>query len=300
MSLRRSLSALSVLGGPLRRCVSFFRPARPFERLPAAAPVTFEAGASPWPDGCEGAVSLTFDDGMASHLQLGVPTMNDLGVRGTFYVNARVHNWQRRLALWRPVALAGHEVGNHTVDHICSRNFDFISGKNLEDLTLEEMEWQIAEGKRRLVELIPEQAEMTFCYPCYQAHVGEGPTRQSYVPLVARHHPAGRGRGEVANDPARVDLHYLSAWSVERMSGPEMVGYAERAATQGRWTILAFHGIEEGSLSVSKADFTELLAHLARHRNRLWVAPVVEVATRVRHWRAARALEAKPKHLGPC
>jgi peptidoglycan-N-acetylglucosamine deacetylase len=240
---------------------------------------------SPWPDGCEGAVSLTFDDGMKSQLDLAVPMLQEAGLRGTFYVNPRGDDWRERLAPWREVALAGHEVGNHTVNHPCSRNFGFHATRHLEGMSLEEMDWEVAEGKRRLVELIPERPEMSFCYPCYQAYVGAGPTRQSYVPMVARHHNAGRGRGESPNHPAWSDLHYLGSFACERMPGPELVGLAERAATQGRWTILTFHGVQQGHLAVGEGEFKELLAHLSRHRGRIWTGTVTEVAQRLGQYR---------------
>lgn len=238
-----------------------------------------------WPDGCEGAVSLTFDDAMRSQLDLAVPMLQEAGLRGTFYVNPRGEDWRERLAPWREVARAGHEVGNHTVNHPCSRNFGFAREQVLETMSLDGIEWEIREGRRRLLELIPDQPEMTFCYPCYQDFIGEGALRQSYVPLVARYHPAGRGRGEAPNHPLWQDLHTLGSCSAERMSGPEMVGYAERAATQGRWTILTFHGIQQGNLSVNEGDFKELVTHLARHRTRLWTAPVLEIATYLRQAR---------------
>src|SRR5207237_10070805 len=113
--------------------------------------------ASPWPDACEGAVSLTFDDGMTSQLQLAVPILEEAGLRGTFYVCPRGEDWAERLKPWRAVALAGHEVGNHTVSHLCARNFAFSADRCLETVTLEEMEWEVGEGKRRLRELIPGQ-----------------------------------------------------------------------------------------------------------------------------------------------
>jgi len=152
-------------------------------------------------------------------------------------------------------------------------------------MTLADIEADILEASRRLRALIPEQKVFTFCYPCYQDYVGEGVNRQSYVPIVAKHFPAGRGKGEIANHPLTADLASLSSFPVERMSGAELVGLAERAAAQNRWAVLTFHGIHQGHLSVQEVDFRELVAHLARHRHRLWVAPVVEVALRLIEWR---------------
>ena len=101
------------------------------------------------------------------------------------------------LAPWREISRAGHEIGNHTIGHPCSKAlFDDPNLRCLESMTLAEIEADIVEASRRLREGIPEQADFSFCYPCYQEHVGEGLTRQSYVPVVARHFIAGRGQGE--------------------------------------------------------------------------------------------------------
>jgi hypothetical protein len=152
-------------------------------------------------------------------------------------------------------------------------------------MTLADIEADILEASRRLRTLIPEQTAFTFCYPCYQDYVGEGVNRQSYVPIVAKHFPAGRGKGEIANHPMAVDLAYLSAFPVERMSGAELVGLADRAAAQGRWSVLVFHGVHQGHLSIQEGDLRELIIYLARHRDRIWTAPVVAVAQRLIKWR---------------
>ena len=247
--------------------------------------------ASLWPEGCLGAVSLTFDDGMTSQLEVAIPMLDEHGLEATFYVPPRHENWREGLLPWRDVVRAGHEVGNHTVSHPCSGNFPFTpEGRGLEVMTLEEIEADVLEASRRLREVIPEQETCTFCYPCYQDYVGEGVRRQSYVPVIARHFPAARGKGERAtNQPRACDLHYLWSMPCERMSGPELVGLAE-SASEGYWAILTFHGISEGKLSVTETDLQELCAFLARHRDRLWVAPVVAVAQRVAAWRQERYL----------
>jgi hypothetical protein len=246
------------------------------------------ATATPWKGDAAGAVSLTFDDGHPSQLRTAIPALNRHGLRGTFYVNPR-GDYVEWLKPWREAHGQGHEIGNHTVQHVCSRNFGWSpDAKGLEGSTLPEIEADIVECGRRLREGIPEQQECTFCYPCYQDFVGEGAARQSYVPVVARHFLAARGKGETANHPLLADLHYLWSFPCERMSGPELVGLAERAAAQGRWVILTFHGVGEGHLLVGQGEFEELCAHLASHRERVWTAPVLEVARAVAAWRNGR------------
>ena len=242
---------------------------------------------APWPDGCQGAVSLTFDDGMASQLDLAVPLLDEHNLQATFYINPR-DGYTDTLAAWRPVATTGHELGNHTIRHPCSKNFAFIADTDrlaLEDMSMAEMEAEIVETSRRIRELAPAQVNISFGYPCYQPFLGQGHHHQSYVPLVARHCVGGRGRGEYANHPRHCDLAYLWSWPCERKTGAELIGLAERAASQGRWAILTFHGIQEGHLAIGAGDFAELCTFLARQQERIWTAPVAVTAQRLQTWR---------------
>jgi hypothetical protein len=101
--------------------------------------------------------------------------------------------------------------------------------------------------------------------------------------VVARHHIAARGKAlsNRANDPVHADLHCLSSWAIERMSAPEMVGLIELSMDQGWWAILTAHGINQGHLPLAETAFTALLAYLARNRDRIWTAPVIEIAQHV-------------------
>lgn len=243
----------------------------------------------PWPGGREGAVSLTFDDGLSSHLSLAHPILADHDLLGTFYVIPAGEDevaWRAGLAPWRPVAAAGHEIGNHSLTHTCSRNHAGVAGGGVEAMTLGELEAELAEAERRLRAGIPEhRGGRSFCYPCYQSHIGIGPTRQSYVPVVAGQFPAARAKGDKPNCPRGVDLHYVWSWGVERCSGAELIGLCEWAAIEGRWAVLTFHGINEGHLPVGEADLRLLCTHLNRHRDRIWTAPLLTVAEHLIGWR---------------
>lgn len=235
-----------------------------------------------WPGGRLGAVSLTFDDGMRSQFELGVPLLNRYGLQATFYVNPREDD--ENLGRWSAAAARGHEIGNHTVNHPCSKNFAFISEsgrRGLEEMSWEEMDWEIAETNRRLAAVQPQPAAISFAYPCYQPFLGKGAGRVSYVPLVLEHCIAGRGRGERANDPRYCDLGYVWSWPCERLTAPHLIGLVEQAVREGRWLILTFHGIHEGHLAVAEGDLGELCEYLAAGVDRVWTAPVATIANHV-------------------
>ncbi|NSW56164.1 MAG: polysaccharide deacetylase family protein [Armatimonadetes bacterium] len=241
-----------------------------------------------WPGAQVAAVSLTFDDGHPSQLQHAVPLMEDRGLRGTFYISAREDNYVETLLPWKDLADRGHEIGNHSFSHTCSRNFsNDTEAKGLERSTLDEIEADILRTEQRLQEIIP-AVERSFAYPCYQTDVGEGLTRQSYVPVIARHFAAARGIGEYgfANSPVNSDLHCLWSHNAEHCRGTELIGLVRKAMKRGHWIIFAFHSIEGGRLGIAEYEFSELLDFLADERESVWTAPVVDVA---RFCREARA-----------
>ncbi len=245
--------------------------------------------AQTWPAGARAAMSLTFDDGLASQLAIAVPLLERHGLRGTFYLNPHGDDWRARWAAWAPVAAAGHELGNHTLTHPCSENFAFISPeRGLERLTLEQLAEDMDAAEQRLRALSGTETR-SFAYPCYQDWVGRGADRQTYVPLVVARFVAGRIRGERGNLPGRCDLHHLWSWPAERMSGAELIGLCEQAACEGMWGIFTFHGVGDGHLPIGADDLAALCAHLQRAEGRIWTAPVAEVAGHLQAQRSAPA-----------
>ena len=246
---------------------------------------------SPYPDGCRSAVSLSFDDGRRCQLDIALPILNDRELLSTFYVppkdSAAGSDWATALSEWKEVVRQGHEVGNHTLSHICSRGFrNSLEERCLETMTLQEIETDILEAERRLNEVLG-PAQRTFAYPCYQDYVGDGLTRQSYVPIIAKYFIAARCRGEQANYPLTCSMTYLWSYPVEGMSGSAMIELIERAKSLGQWCILTLHGIDTGGLMVYKKDFLEVCDFLARDRGDIWIAPVIDVARRIIDWRAS-------------
>jgi len=233
----------------------------------------------------QGGVSLTFDDGTKNQLEKAVPVLDEIGLKGTFYINPKGEDWQTRLEPWAEIASRGHEIGNHTLTHPCPNNVLGQPG-GMEDMTLAEIEVDILTAQKRLVQIAPHQTHWTFAYPCYTTIVGSGIHQQSYVPIIAAHFLAGRISGEygIGNTPAVVDLAYSWGQPVERMSGYEMIGLVEEITARGCWAILIFHEIDGSRLTVGSYDFRMLLNHLRRRSDAIWTAPVNEIALKIKSY----------------
>jgi peptidoglycan-N-acetylglucosamine deacetylase len=225
------------------------------------------------------AVSLTFDDSRESQLDVAVPILAAEGLRATFFVlPAPV---ARRQSDWQAVVKNRHEIGNHTVSHPCSANFEFSRTNALEDYSLQGMEAEIDEASGRLEQLLGLRPE-SFAYPCGQSFVGRGESRTSYAPLVARRFVAARGYGsETANDPQRCDFAHLEAFTIDGRAAEELVDLVDQAAATGRWVIMVGHDVGKRGEQTVLTDSLEALCHRVAQAD-VWVAPVAEVANYLR------------------
>ena len=65
------------------------------------------------------------------------------------------------------------------------------------------------------------------------------------------------------------------------MSDRELIGLVEGCLVEGWWGIFTFHGVDEGHLPISEHDLCGLLDHLVRSRDRVWTAPLIDVARHI-------------------
>ena len=232
-----------------------------------------------WPATTAGAVSLSFDDGLDSHLDNALPLLDRANIKGTFYVNpVKSPKWEAQLLQWQTASQNGHEIGNHTTQHPCSCNFGFDSNYCLEKLSLEHIVATIDAAEEELNKQFPEaDNHRSFCYPCYQSYVGTGIKRESYVPVIAERFSVGRGGGERANNPALIDLAYTWAWAVEDHNAKQLIAYIEKAIVQGYWAIICMHGIGADHLAISTEALAETVDYLSIQRHRIWTDTVVQI-----------------------
>jgi peptidoglycan/xylan/chitin deacetylase (PgdA/CDA1 family) len=250
---------------------------------PSASPQAPQAPFA-WPAGARAALSLSFDDARPSQVEVGTALLDRHGVKVTFFaVPGRV---EERLPDWKKAVAAGHEIGNHSLDHPCTGNFPWARKKALEEYSLEDMHRQLVEANARLRQLLGVTPE-TFAYPCGQTFVGRGLDTRSYVPLVAGLFVAGRGwLGEAPNDPAFCDLAQVLGMEMDGRDFEQVRPILEGAREARAWLVLAGHEIgREGPQTTRIAMLEKLLPYVRDPANGFWVAPVGAVARHIREQR---------------
>ncbi|WP_125564360.1 polysaccharide deacetylase family protein [Pseudoalteromonas rubra] len=236
-----------------------------------------------YPHGARNAVSLTFDDARESQLDVGVPILDQYGIKATFYVMPEPVG--ARLKDWRKVVKMGHELGNHTLSHLCTGNFDWLRAqdKGLEQVNLAWLEQDILTTNQYLKTQLGVEPK-SFAYPCGNTFVGRGAQVKSYVPLIARHFETGRTwLDETANNPVYTDFAQLTGIRIDGLTFEELKATLEALRENNKWIILAGHEVgENGRYSVDARVLLQLIQYLNTPENGYWVDTVEKVASYIK------------------
>ena len=230
-----------------------------------------------WPEGKRFAVSLTFDDGRTSQIDLGIPLLDAHNIKATFYISR--YGLEDRIEEWRAAVLNGHEIGNHSMSHPCTGNYAFSRQNALENYTLDQMAIEL-DSANDYIQKVLNIKPKTFAYPCGQSFVGYGNHTQSYVPLVAERFETGRKwLNEAANDPLFCDMAQLLARESDQKSFEDLLVLIEQARAEGRWLILAGHEMADAGLQTTYLKTLEQLCLYANdEKNELWMDTVSAIA----------------------
>ncbi|WP_343051203.1 polysaccharide deacetylase family protein [Pseudaquabacterium terrae] len=239
-----------------------------------------------WPGGATLAVSLSYDDALPSQLDNALPALNALGLKASFYLTLSSETLAQRLPEWRAAAAAGHELGNHTIFHPCSRSAasdrDWVAPhRDLDRLSVAALRDEIV-AANGFLHAIDGRTERTFTAPCGDLRAGGEPYLPAILPLFLG---IKSRSGGVTDDVLAQDLHDVSTWAPVAADADALIGFLERAAAASSGRGLAsitFHGIGGDYLAVSKHAHERLLRHLATHPGRYWVATFADVARRAR------------------
>ncbi|MFC0168100.1 polysaccharide deacetylase family protein [Pseudoduganella danionis] len=223
-----------------------------------------------WPHGARVAVSLGYDDTLASQLDVALPALQRHGLKASFYLQLSSPLLQSRLAEWRRVAQLGHELGNHSLFHQCAGSLPGHAwvepARDLDSTTAAQMADQVLLGNAMLFAIDGER-ERTYTVPCgdHQARDGD------YLPRIAAAFVGikqGGGSGVTAR--AVLQRHAVAVYAPVGLSGSELIALVRAAGAQGDMVNLTFHGVGGDYLGTSAAAHEELLAYLASHRDEYW------------------------------
>jgi peptidoglycan/xylan/chitin deacetylase (PgdA/CDA1 family) len=225
-----------------------------------------------WPDGARAAVVLTYDDALESQLDHAVPELDAAGFKATFFLSGVQ---QKDVDRWRAAAAEGHELGNHTIFHPCSKaDFPADARYTSEAYTPESMLKEIAQ-QGVLLTAIDGRPRHGFATPCGESRAGGQdylePLRQSGLVTYARGVvtlPADLSRDVATIDP----MHVPSQGFGEGTTTAQLIDLVQRAEAGNGWAVFLFHGVGGDHLQVTDAVHRDFIAWLSAHRREVWVA----------------------------
>lgn len=231
-----------------------------------------------WPQGRKAAVSLAYDDALASHLDNAIPALDRHGLKGSFYLPMSRDTVWTRTEDWRAAARNGHELGNHSLFHQCSARGpgrDWVTpSQDLDLATVAQMAAQVEFADTLLAQIDGRTAPRSYTVPCGDRLAKDG----DYVDAVAARFTGVKvPGGAVVADMATLDPAAVPVLAPEGMSGAQLIALVEEAGRKGTMVNLTFHGIGGDYLQVSNAAHEELLAWLDAHRGDYWVATFGEI-----------------------
>jgi peptidoglycan/xylan/chitin deacetylase (PgdA/CDA1 family) len=268
--VRRALAALIGLACWVGACVAPQPGAKSWAgeqtQPPATQTATAPARHCTWPNGAQAAVSLTYDDALASQLRYAVPVLDRAGLKATFFLSGG------GIPEFAVLAKTGHELASHTVKHPCNAD--------LAALSLSEMGSELDAGIAA-VQALGATGRLSFAYPCGQIRLKN---QDSYVPLVKERFRAARGVAGVVADPQNVDLYNVPAlFPPQSSDGSDVIAFIERAQQSHGWAVIGVHGVSDAGeyLQLAQPAHDKIIAFLAEHQQEIWTAPFGTVAEHI-------------------
>jgi len=240
-----------------------------------------------FPDGKRGAVSFTYDDALAEHLDIAMPDLERFGLRGTFYIPTRQQpkdSWHTRPADWAAAAKRGHEIGNHSQHHSCTGAATWVKREFVrEGYDLPRMEAELLAANDDLDRVVG-QAVRSYAYPCGEDWVGTEHT--SMRPMVDRLFPASRGGGgRELVDPATIDFRFIPSWPlVLEIPVSQILAFIDEAIELGHWAVFMFHGVGGGGhrMDVTSANHQAICRHVSDRKRHLYCDTVISITSMLR------------------
>jgi len=244
-------------------------------------PAAFAQTTSVW-NNKQCAVVLTYDDAIDVDLDNAIPALDSAKLRGTFYLIGSSPVLAKRLPEWRRAAQRGHELGNHALMHPCDGSLPgrgFVTPDN--DLSKYTVSRAVTEirANNTLLTAIDGKTARTFAYPCGDRQIGG----VNFYDQLKNDFVAARGVTGGLQTASQVKLDDIDCYSINGQDGKYLVDLVKQAQQSHTLLVFLFHGVGGGhALNVDLAAHRQLLRYLKAHEKDIYIAPMVEVAERIR------------------
>jgi len=232
-----------------------------------------------WPNGSKSAITLTYDDGLPSHINIVAPSLKKHHFKASFFPTLSSPSLYNDMDKWRNLVTQGHELGNHTMYHPCQKSqagMEWVQDHHdLDNYTIQQISQEIKLANTFLL-AIDGKNTRTFAYPC--AHFFAG--GENYKQVVALQFVAARGSSETQNHlikPTHIDLFNVPSWAPNNHQADQLIAYIKNIIQQETYSTFTFHGIGAEYMTVSVEAHEEMLQFLDANRDKIWVATFQEV-----------------------
>jgi peptidoglycan/xylan/chitin deacetylase (PgdA/CDA1 family) len=241
-----------------------------------------------WPGEFQGAVSLTYDDGLPVHCDLVGSLLRQYGLHATFYPmiqsDLRLHPER-----WKELAAAGHELGNHSVFHPCRQRspepYTWLDERyDLAHYNLAQMRAEL-EVANLVLELLDGQRARSYGCTCGHRSVGAGALEEPLEPILRSLFVAARGTtsNQAAQPGPGLDLFNIDCIDAGGRDLQGLQDLVERARATGGWAVFVIHGVEAGTHETHlETDTHEGFIRWLAQQGRIWTAPVRDIAAYIR------------------
>lgn len=213
------------------------------------------------------AVSLSYDDALVSQLDNAVPALNRHGFKASFYIFPAADGFADNLERWAALAEQGHELGNHTLYHVCAANDERTWVRPFQDLNLRTIEAMRQEIQlaNTFLQALDGHTERTLTPPCLDTEAIDG----NYVNAVRDQFVAIKGQGVAEGTEV---LHFPTA-----ITGEQLISLVTEVDPGVEVISLLFHGVGGGHSAVSTEAHAQLLEYLAQHPERYRVDSYINI-----------------------
>jgi peptidoglycan/xylan/chitin deacetylase (PgdA/CDA1 family) len=241
-----------------------------------------------WPNGAKAAVNLAYDDALDSQLDKAIPTLNKYKLKGTFYLNVVSPTLTTRLSDWRAAAQKGHELGNHSIFHQCSKSSPgrewVTANRNLDKVRVIQMQDQV-KVTNAFLHAIDGKTERTFTPPCIDLKA----SGSNYVDGLKSEFVAIKADfGGVTPDMKALDPYFVPVDFPTGVTGEQLIAIVKEAAAKGTMANFTFHGVGGDHLAVSNEAHEELVKYLAANRDIYWTDTFVNIMKYVKEQQAKK------------